>query len=146
MKQIFKRVDELVFSMFIVLLTALIFMRYSHEEAFTTALIQGELFQYVLPAIGLYFSIKMCVFVAQILIQFEDKTHEYSVPLSNLVLYGASLYFMVFLFKHPDISSHINIQVLFVIPAVLSFGFWISKIPSLDKTLITTYRIGAHNE
>lgn len=146
MKQIFKRVDELSYSMFIVLLCSLIFMRYSQDVAFTKALIQGELFQYVLPGIGIYFFLKLCVDVAQILIQFENKTHKYSAPLSNLALYGASLYFMGFLFKYPDISSHINMQILLVIPGLLSFGFWISKVPSLDKTLITTYRIGAHNE
>lgn len=146
MKQIFKRVDEIAYSMFIVLLSTLIFMRYSQDAELSKSLIQGGLFQYVLPTIALYFSIKMCISVAQILIQFENKTHKYSAPLSNLVLYGASLYSMRFLFKYPDISSHINMQILLVIPGLLSFGFWVSKVPSLDKTLITTYRIGAHNE
>lgn len=133
MNQFFKRIDELTFSIYIVILSALIFMRYSQDLVFSKALIQSGLFQYLLPGLGLYFSLKLCVGVAQMLIQFENNTHDYSEPLSNLFLYGAALYFMAFLFSHPDVSSHISIQVLFVIPALLSFSFLVIKGRSLDK-------------
>jgi len=146
MKHIFKRVDEVVYSMFIVLLSALIFMRYSQDEVFAKSLIQGSLFQYVLPAISFYFVIKACISIAQIVNQFDKKTHDYIKPLSSLVLYGGFLYFMAFLFKHPHISNHIDIQFLLVITALLSLGSFISKAWFFDKTPITTYRCGAHHE
>lgn len=146
MKHIFKRVDEVVYSMFIVLLSALIFMRYSQDVALTKSLIQGGLFQCVLPAISFYFVIKVCISIAQIVNQFDKKTHDYIEPLSSLVLYGASLYFMAFLFKHPHISNHIDIQFLFVMTALLSLGYLISKGHFFAKTPMTTYRCGEHHE
>ena len=146
MKQIFKRVDEVVYSMFIVLLSALIFMRYSQDVGLTKSLIQGSPFQYVLPAISFYFVIKACICIAQIVNQFDKKTHDYIEPLSSLVLYGGSLYFMTFLFKHPHISNHIDIQFLLVITALLSLCSFISKAWFFDKTPITTYQCGAHHQ
>jgi len=146
MKQIFKRVDEAVYSMFIVLLCVLIFMRYSQDVGLTKSLIQGGLFQYVLPAILFYFVIKACISIAQIVNQFDKKTHDYIEPLSSLALYGGSLYFMAFLFKHPHISNHIDIQFLLVMTALLSLGSLISKGHLFAKTPITTYQCGAHHE
>lgn len=149
MKHIFKRVDEAVYSMFIVLLSALIFMRYSQDVGLTKALIQSSLFLYVLPAIAFYFVMKACISIVQIVNHFDKKTHDYIDPLSSLALYGGSLYFMAFLFKHPHISNHIDIQYLLVMTALLSLGSFISNISDghfFAKTPITTYRCGAHHE
>lgn len=143
MKDLLKKADSILFSGVVVILTCLIFMRYSNDVPLSKQLVQGSLFFYGVLAVVMYLFFKVVDGLMSAAYQYQSKSHHYLNSIFTILLNGSAFFFFYLLFSRNDWASHFDLQTILCVPVLLSAFFISLKDKKIESKATLLPKVGA---